>query len=193
VTAKLLEHSNRSFNHEVMSALALQPHEHVLEIGFGGGMNLTHALEIVGEGGRVGGIEPSAKMLARARKRHHNDIANGVMALREGRADALPFAAASYDAVLSVHTIYFWGEPEPGLKEIIRVLKPGGRLCLGLEDPEAGKRMGMDRLFCMYTQKEAVQLLETSGFHEVKTRRSRTQEYCFHVWARKPADSPLPS
>lgn len=186
MTAKLLTRSNRAFNHEAMSVLALQPHEHVLEIGFGSGMNLSHALEIVGESGRVGGIEPSSEMLASARKRHHNDIANGVMALREGRADALPFAEASYDAVLSVHTIYFWGDPEPGLAEITRVLKPGGRLCLGMDDPEVGKRIGLDKFFRMYTQEEAVQLLQQAGFTGVKARRSRSQEHCYHIWAQKP-------
>lgn len=187
ITAKLLNHSNRSFNREVMSTVALQPHEHVLEIGFGSGLNLAHALEIVGELGRVGGIEPSSEMLEQARKRHHEDISNGVLALREGRADALPFANASYDAVLSVHTVYFWGGPGPGLTEIMRVLKPEGRLCLGLEDPKECERLGLDRLFRMYTQEEIVELLQQAGFVAVKVRRARSQRTCYHVSAQKPS------
>jgi ubiquinone/menaquinone biosynthesis C-methylase UbiE len=42
----------------------------------------------------------------------------------------LPFADAAFDKVLCVHVVYFWQNLDDGLREIARVLKPGGRIAL---------------------------------------------------------------
>lgn len=183
--AKALNRTNRDFNREVMSAVALQPHEHVLEIGFGGGLNIRHALEIIGDRGRVGGVEPSTEMLERARREFSRESTNGQLALREGRADALPFASDSYDAIISVHTIYFWGDINLALTEIARVLTPGGRLVLGVSEPAVCQREGMAKLFPVYEQQQLKALLEDAGFVDVELRRPREKD-CYIVKAVLP-------
>jgi ubiquinone/menaquinone biosynthesis C-methylase UbiE len=56
-------------------------------------------------------------------------IQPGRIDLRFGNAAHLPFAGERFDKAYSVHSIYFWPQPEAALQEIRRVLKPNG-ICL---------------------------------------------------------------
>jgi ubiquinone/menaquinone biosynthesis C-methylase UbiE len=88
-----------------------------IDIGMGTGV---FALEL---GARVG-VEPSRAMLEIALKKGLNPIS--------GRAEALPFADGSYDFALMVTTDCFLSDLEKALKEVNRVLKPGGFLLTGM-------------------------------------------------------------
>jgi demethylmenaquinone methyltransferase / 2-methoxy-6-polyprenyl-1,4-benzoquinol methylase len=72
---------------------------------------------------RVVGLDQSADMLASARDR------NGLFAgLVRGRAEALPFADASFDHVTFTYLLRYVDDPTATLRELARVLRPGGRL-----------------------------------------------------------------
>lgn len=58
----------------------------------------------------------------------------GQLDLKVGDAGAMPWDAATFDAILSVHTIYFWPEPAGSLAEARRVLRSGGRFVLGMRE-----------------------------------------------------------
>ena len=75
------------------------------------------------------GVDPSPAMLAHARARGIEGI--------EGVAEALPFAAASFDHALVVTTICFVDSAAAMLSEAARVLRPGGRLVIGFIDRES--------------------------------------------------------
>ncbi len=75
------------------------------------------------------GLEPAGAMARRARER-------GLRVLR-GYSEALPFKAHSFDFVLMVTVLCFLPDPVAALKEAARVLKPRGRLILGLVDPDS--------------------------------------------------------
>jgi ubiquinone/menaquinone biosynthesis C-methylase UbiE len=121
-----LNRGNKSMLDAAVEALAPRPGERIVDVGFGGGYALDRIREAVAPA-RAVGVEIAEAMIASGRERcgnavelHHADVA------------ALPFDAASFDAVLSVNTIYFWPNPQAALGEIHRVLKPGGRLVLGV-------------------------------------------------------------
>ncbi|MCH8801964.1 MAG: class I SAM-dependent methyltransferase [Chloroflexi bacterium] len=81
---------------------------------------------------RVVGVDLSPKMLSRAR---HNLTSNGLtgqVPLVMGRAEDLAFADGCFDAVCVTFLLRYVDDPESTMREIIRVLKPGGRL-LSLE------------------------------------------------------------
>jgi ubiquinone/menaquinone biosynthesis C-methylase UbiE len=70
------------------------------------------------------GIDPSHEALTIARRR-------GIEA-RQGVAEKLPYSEGSFDGVLLVATLCFVADPAAALREIQRVLKPGGRLIIGM-------------------------------------------------------------
>jgi ubiquinone/menaquinone biosynthesis C-methylase UbiE len=96
----------------------------VLEVAVGTGLNFAH----YPSGVRLTGIDISTAMLDRARDRAAQ--LGLPVSLREGDAQALPFADASFDSV--VCTLSLCGIPDnrTAIAEMRRVLRPGGRLLL---------------------------------------------------------------
>jgi ubiquinone/menaquinone biosynthesis C-methylase UbiE len=94
----------------------------VLDAGAGTGRVARALLPLAGPDLRLICLEPSRKMLGLGRER-----APGGLWLR-GRADPLPFADDCFDIVVSLEVIEFTPHPEQTLRELVRVLRPGGSL-----------------------------------------------------------------
>ena len=108
----------------------------VLELGIGMGLNLIHYDAARVES--VTGVDPAAELRAAAvaAPRDHRLTVN----VEAGTAEALPFAAGSFDCVVCTFTLCSVQQPQAALAEAQRVLKPGGRLLFcehGLA-PDAG-------------------------------------------------------
>jgi ubiquinone/menaquinone biosynthesis C-methylase UbiE len=101
----------------------------ILEIGVGTGLNLDY----YGPTARVIGIEPNRDLLSRAAPR----ATRRSYLLQAADAQALPFAARSFDAVVSTLVFCTIPDPRAALDEIGRVLRPGGWL-LQLEHTRTG-------------------------------------------------------
>ncbi len=98
----------------------------ILDVGCGDGVLATPLAQ---DGAQVTGLDASADMLASA---HRRARAAGVeVDLVEGDAGNLPFPAGQFDCVVSVATLCFVEDPRPTIREMVRVLQPGGRLILG--------------------------------------------------------------
>ena len=108
---------------------------HVLEIGSGPG-HVAHKLAEAGA--HVTGVDFSAQMVGVAR-RHYPGIT-----FQEADAEQLPFAANSFDAVVSNFVVHHLARPTIVFQEVCRVLKPGGRFAFAVFGaPEAQSGIGV--------------------------------------------------
>ena len=76
----------------------------------------------------VVGVDQSADMLAAARRRVAAAGRSDRITLLEARAEALPFAAASFDGLTFTYLLRYVDDPEATLRELARVVRPGGRV-----------------------------------------------------------------
>ena len=105
----------------------LAPGERVLDLGSGAGTDSLIAAQMVGEQGRVTGIDMTQEMLAKARAAAAEMGATNVDFV-EGEAERLPFPDASFDVVISNGVIDLVPDKDAVFMELFRVLAPGGRI-----------------------------------------------------------------
>jgi SAM-dependent methyltransferase len=113
-------------NRRAVSRMDLDPTGRALEIGFGPGVALRLLDRRVPKGS-VTGIDPSGTMIRQAARRNLGAIKAGSVRLTRGVAGHLPYRDRSFDAVLSLNNILLWGPLEGALREVWRVLRPGGQ------------------------------------------------------------------
>jgi len=108
---------------------ALEPDEHVLDLGSGAGTDSLVAAQMVGAAGAVTGVDMTPEMIAKARASAAElGVANVVFV--ESEAERLPFADGSFDVVISNGVIDLIPDKDAVFVELYRVLRPGGRLQL---------------------------------------------------------------
>jgi ubiquinone/menaquinone biosynthesis C-methylase UbiE len=111
----------------VLEALGLHGGERVLELGCGGGFYAHEAAQCVGPTGRVCAVDLSADQIAAARARCA-EVA--WVECRVADAVELPYGAAEFDALYGVQVFEYVVKLDEALREIYRVLRPGGRLII---------------------------------------------------------------
>jgi demethylmenaquinone methyltransferase/2-methoxy-6-polyprenyl-1,4-benzoquinol methylase len=112
---------------ELVAAVAAGPEDRVLDVATGTGL-VAQALALR-YGCRVVGLDQSAAMLERARaKLASNPGLAGRVELIEGEAESLPFADGEFDHLTFTYLLRYVDDPCAALRELARVVKPGGRI-----------------------------------------------------------------
>jgi ubiquinone/menaquinone biosynthesis C-methylase UbiE len=112
----------------VLAVLRAEGARRVLDLGCGTG-RLAHRVRRALPGAAVVGCDFSAGMLAQARRRDRRP------AWVQADAGRLPFAAASFDAVVSTEAFHWFPDQARALREVARVLRPGGIVALTMVRP----------------------------------------------------------
>jgi ubiquinone/menaquinone biosynthesis C-methylase UbiE len=112
----------------VTEAVRIQPSQRVLDVACGTGVLARTLVERVGPNGVVVGVDPNKGMLAVARRKAP------AIEWRDGRAEALPFEANSFDAVVSQFGLMFFEDRLLAIQEMMRVLQHSGRLAVAVWD-----------------------------------------------------------
>ena len=128
----IMARSTRQRNAWTLSLLDIGPDDHILEVGCGPGA-LIQVLAARATDGLVVGVDLSPVMLQQAARRDAQAMREGRVRLQLGSATALPFEDASFDKALSANSLPFWPDQEAGVKEMRRVLKPGGVIAIILQ------------------------------------------------------------
>jgi len=168
VLSRLMNLGNRKIVETAVELLEIRPQHRLLEIGFGGGAGLARLAERV-QSGVVTGVDFSAEMVRRAKRRFHKEIAAGRMKVQEGDVSQLSFPNESFDRVLAVNTIYFWPDTMRGLREIHRVLKTDGRVAVAIRSKEKMSKYTVTRHgFRLFSAEELVDVIQRVGFQELR-------------------------
>ena len=171
------------WSEELLQRVSPQPGNRVLDVACGTGIVARTAAPIVGGAGRVAGLDMNASMLDQAR------TMDPLIDWREGDALALPFPEQEFDVVTCQQGLQFFPDRLKGIREMHRVLAPGGRLgiaiwcsmefspgyvalmqAVGRRVDEAASRL-MDDAFCLTDLGEIRGLLENGGFRDVNVLR----------------------
>ena len=183
VVARMMNRRNGRMNAFTVEQLNVRRSDRVLEIGFGGGVNLP---VLITKAGFLAGIDPSQQMVQQAEKRYADYIVHGRAAFHTGKVEELPFNGSLFAKVCTVNTIYFWTSLEAGLSEICRVLIPGGQAAIGFLPKEWMDRLGMPSdIFTPRTIAEVVAAAEKVGLGEVSVRRPKPSTAWSVVVARR--------
>jgi demethylmenaquinone methyltransferase/2-methoxy-6-polyprenyl-1,4-benzoquinol methylase len=156
----LAERTEQPMREKGLARLAARPGESILEIGFGTGHCLVQLADAVGPKGTVHGVDISDAMLSMARDLLGKKNLADRVELQCGDAAHLPYADGSLDGVFTSFTLELFDTPEipEVLAEVLRVLKPGGRLAVVALSKE-GKR-SLTRKVYEWTHKHFPNLMD---------------------------------
>lgn len=167
--AQRMNQANRALYAGAWKALDLRDGMDVLEIGFGNGLFFVE-LARQAKGLELHGLDFSADMVQQATANNKALIASGTLTLTHGPSDRMPFADAVFDRVFCINVVYFWDDPAAHLREVRRVLKPGGTFTAVLRRKSAMERLPFAPYgFTMYEQADWETVLHNNGFTPVST------------------------
>ena len=151
---------------ETLARLTIPVTGALLDVGCGTG-ELLSRLATMCPDAKLAGIDPAASMLAAAEQK-----LDGRADLRVGYANALPWPDGSFDVVVSCNMFHYITHPVAALKEIARVLRPGGELVITdwCDDYLACRlcnlylRLTHRVYYRTYRQRECLHLLREAGY-----------------------------
>jgi ubiquinone/menaquinone biosynthesis C-methylase UbiE len=137
----------------------------ILDIGCGGGRTVSKLAAIATQG-KVYGIDHSRESVAMAMRTNKKWIDLARVEVREASVSRLPFSNDAFDVITAVETHFWWSALPADMREVLRVLKPGGRLIIIAEvyrGSEAFAAKAVER----YSQKTGMALLSVEEHREL--------------------------
>jgi len=152
-----------------LDKLQLKSDDILLEIGCGGGVLLNMALETVKH---AKAIDHSSDMVQIAIEKNQEAVSEGRVEIVVGNAESLPWGDNSFTCAAAANVFFFIEKPMVVLKELHRVLKPGGRLVItSVEDSMLPKLLfALWSHSILYKNSEMESMLKQAGFQTVEVK-----------------------
>lgn len=166
IMGRLMNRHNAKLNAFAVQHLDVTSADRVLEIGFGGGVNLP---VFIARAAFLAGLDRSPDVVERAKSKYSAAVSAGRADFQIGNVEKIPFAAGSLTKACTVNTIYFWRSLEAGFTEIHRVLSPGGRVVVGFVPKERMDRMNMPAdIFTSRSPEDVIAAMHSAGFADAR-------------------------
>lgn len=137
----------------------------ILDVGCGGGRTVSKLAAMATEG-KVYGIDHSAESVAMAIRKNRQGIDLARVEVREASVSRLPFPDGFFDLATAVETHFWWPALPTDLREVLRVLKPGGRLAVIAEVYKGAESLA-SKAVERYSQKTGMALLSVEEHREL--------------------------
>lgn len=171
--------------------ISIEKHYSILDVGCGGG-GTVRRLALIAAEGRIYGIDSSEESVAVSRRTNRKSIKTGRVEIRLGSVSCLPFADGMFDLAAAVETHYFWPDLVSDMREVLRVLRPEGKLVIMGEaykgekyDSRNRKLVALGRMAYL-SGDELGQLFFTAGYSDVQVLEEYDRGWIYAM-GKKPA------
>lgn len=161
-----------------LSRIDWQPHWTVLDIGCGGGANLSRMLKRCPQG-TIHGIDLSPESVKFARKKNKKHVGSRCF-IEQGNVAHLPYESEVFDLVTAFETVYFWGDLSQAFTEVARVLKVGGLFLICCEASNPANKTWTSRIdgMVVYAVDELQAALASCGFSNFSVHYRHKENIC---------------
>jgi len=163
VVSFFMNRQNRPMYNETIRLLLLSNEERILDIGCGNG----YVLNMIAKkyNGTFTGIDLSKSIIESAMKRNRSFVKAGKMAFFAQDLSAMSFADESFSRVYAINTVYFWDNLGAVMKEVSRILKPGGILVNSLYSNDTLEQFTHTRIgYKRFSKQKLVEAGVKAGF-----------------------------
>jgi ubiquinone/menaquinone biosynthesis C-methylase UbiE len=168
ILAKGMARGHKEFYKNALKAINPKMDDKYLEIGFGSGIFINRYMSHVS---KIAGIDYSEDMVKLASNINRMLVESGKAEFKHGSASSLPWGENEFTVVALIEVFFFLNETDKTLKEIFRVLKPGGRLIIEMaynKDDGADHKKHIKKFnLKLYSGEEMKKLLKKAGFNDI--------------------------
>jgi ubiquinone/menaquinone biosynthesis C-methylase UbiE len=160
--------SNIERNEWTLELLALKPTDYLLEVGFGPGIAIEKASQII-TSGLIAGIDHSETMLRQARARKAAAIQRGTVKLYLGSVETLSCFDRPFDKICSANVVQFWRDPVAVFEKLRSLLTAGGTIATTYM-PRNSDATDAD---AQEKGKQVMKQLQAAGFSSIRVEEKR--------------------
>jgi ubiquinone/menaquinone biosynthesis C-methylase UbiE len=169
----------------------IERHFTILDVGCGGGRTICKLAAVALEG-KVYGVDYSEESVATSKKTNERWIQKGRVEVRHGSVSLLPASDQIFDLVTAVETHFWWPNLPTDMREVFRVLKPGGKLII-VAEVYKGANTNVARLAERFAARTGMTLLSVgehrelfanAGFSDVQVTEDRRKGWICAIGKR---------
>jgi ubiquinone/menaquinone biosynthesis C-methylase UbiE len=147
--------------------IPIENHRVILDLGCGGGRTISKLASIARQA-KVYGVDYSDESVAVTKRTNAQWIGLGRVEVQHGSVSQLPFPDGMFDLVTAVETHFWWPNLPGDMREVFRVLKPGGTLIL-IAEVYKGANTAVSKLAEKYASRTGMILLNVDEHRELFT------------------------
>ena len=148
-----------------LAHMSVNEHDTILDVGCGGGRTVSK-LAVMAAQGRVYGADFSEESVAASKKTNARWIEMGRVEICQGSVSQLPFPDGMFDLVTAVETHFWWPDLPGDMREVFRVMKPGGKLIV-IAEVYKGAETRVSKLAEKYAARAGMTLLDADEHREL--------------------------